>query len=66
MHGIHCYFISSYDHKTIMLIDEEFPKNHHVIVKFKHTDGKHYYFILGPGRDNAKKLTKQTFKMHNE
>jgi hypothetical protein len=49
-----------------MLIDEEFPKNHHVIVKFKHTDGKHYYFVLGPGRDNAKTSTNQTFKMYNE
>ena len=41
-------------------------KNHHVIVKFKHTDGKHYYFVLGLGRDNTKTSTNQTFKMHSE
>ena len=33
-----------------MPIDPDSPKNHQVIGKHKHADGKHYHFVWGPGR----------------
>ena len=41
-----------------MPINEEFPKNHHVIGKHKHADGEHYHFVWGPGRSDAETSTK--------
>ena len=36
----------------IMPIDSEFPKNHKVIGKHKHEDGR-FHFVWGPGRSDA-------------
>ena len=33
-----------------MPIDPDFPKNHKVIGKHKHTDGEHFHFVWGPGK----------------
>jgi hypothetical protein len=33
-----------------MPIDPDFPRNHQVIGKHKHSDGQHYHFVWGPGR----------------
>src|SRR5205807_5904449 len=32
-----------------MPIDPEFPRNHQVIGRHNHADGKHYHFVWGPG-----------------
>jgi hypothetical protein len=32
-----------------MPIDSEFPRNHQVIGRHNHADGKHYHFVWGPG-----------------
>ena len=36
----------------IMPIDSEFPKNHKVIGKHQHEDGR-FHFVWGPGRSDA-------------
>jgi hypothetical protein len=60
-----------------MPIDTEFPKNHQVIGKHKHSDGehyhsdgKHYHFVWGPGRSDAETSSKpevqEAYKARNE
>ena len=41
-----------------MTIDEDFPKNHQVMGKHKHSDGEHYHFVWGPGRSDAETSTR--------
>ena len=33
-----------------MPIDPDFPRNHKVIGKIKHSDGEHYHYFWGPGK----------------
>lgn len=36
-----------------MPIDPEFPKNHKVAGRHRHSDGEHFHFVWGPGRPDA-------------
>jgi NAD-dependent dihydropyrimidine dehydrogenase PreA subunit len=42
-----------------MPIDQNFPKNHQVIGKHKHTDREHFHFVWGPGRSDAESSTQE-------
>ena len=44
-----------------MPIDSEFPKNHKVIGKHKHEDGR-FHFVWGPGKSNAETSSNEQVK----
>jgi NAD-dependent dihydropyrimidine dehydrogenase PreA subunit len=51
------YYISPLS--ASMPIDQNFPKNHQVIGKYKHADREHFHFVWSPGRSDAESSTQE-------